>query len=100
MLDQGMLSQLTDEQKDKLARWDTMFGSDGWPLLMAWAQASADESKDRVFLAQNWEEAVAWRARWFVMQELLKLKEFTYSEFENLVEAQESDIEFDDLELE
>lgn len=82
MLDAETLSYLTDEMKADLARYEDTFGSEGWKLILKWAERSAAEAQDRTFNAPTWEETLMWRGRHSAYIDLIDVEESTYKELE------------------
>lgn len=84
MLDTETLQYLTDDMKSRLVKFEQTFSSAGWPLIMEWAKASAEEQRDRMLFCSNWEQYVNLQAQWTMFTEFANLEESTYAEFERL----------------
>ena len=99
MIDTETLKHLPDEYKDRLVNFEQMFRTKGFEQLKQYAEAEANERRDRMLSVSSWEQYIYLRAEWAIWQELANLEEITYREFETLAaEAQEQ--KFEEVELE
>lgn len=94
MLDTELLKKLPPEYKERLVEFEKTFASKGWSFVQEWAEKTAEEMEQRLLFATSWEQYNDIRGRWFAFQELAKLEEATYNEFENIArQIAEAEIE-------
>ena len=51
-----ILQNLTDDQKDRFMKLESTLESDGWSLILEWADNQRKTSLKRATFAQTWEE--------------------------------------------
>ena len=86
MLNTEVLKDLPDSLKARLVEFENTFSTKGWTFIQQWAEASAQEIKDRMLFCTTWEQYVNLQGRWYVFTELANLEEATYQEFETLAQ--------------
>lgn len=99
MIDTEALKNLPDEQKALLVNYEEMFRTKGFSQFIQYVKATAEEKRDRLLFAQNWDQYVHLRAEWAVFEELAGIEELTYKEFEAIAD-QASEVAIEEIELE
>lgn len=92
---------LTDTERDRFVKFQALFESDGWHLLVEYAQAKAAEATQRAALADSWENnrlAVGYRGAW---GEISNIENQFMNEFDAIAaerrEESDNSTELDDL---
>ena len=84
------LAALPDEHKDRYKALESVFGSEGWKWIQAWAQANADNKAARQLNAQSWEQnRVEYGAR-FAYLHLLGLEQEVDNEYLAFIEERKA----------
>jgi hypothetical protein len=83
-MDMELLQHLSAEQKDKYAKLDRLFGSEGWELVMQWARLNFDEASLRCATVNTWEENRVAVGQRLAFYKLGTLAETTENEFTEL----------------
>lgn len=102
MIDPTLHRYLNDSDKDRLAKLESLFNSDGYSILIEWAQSNYDAAKRTVLAAQTWPENRVATGAMLAYAELLRVQDRTVQEFEALAEANQEALaqQAEDAELE
>lgn len=95
-MDLDQIKYLPDPAKDRFAKLERVFQSDGWPLIVEFAKQRAVEAQQRILSAGSWDEVVLYRGRLQVYAELATLAETTEQEFAQIAETNKAAAEQDD----
>lgn len=87
MIDPTLHRYLNDSDKDRLAKLESLFNSDGYSLLVEWAQSNYEAAKRNVLAAQSWPENRVATGAMLAYGELLRVQDRTIQEFEAMAEA-------------
>jgi hypothetical protein len=98
MLSEAIVAQLPVQAREKYARLEKLFGSDGWKDIMAWAHEYADDQAQRMLTAQNWDVYLVARGANAAFRALSNLEATTLTEFEQMAaESRDEAITLDEI---
>lgn len=85
-LDREDLVHLPDEHKDRLRALESLFESDGWKWIKAWAVANADERLGRLIGASSWEQNRTEFGARFAYLHMLNIEAETEAAYQQLID--------------
>jgi hypothetical protein len=100
-LNELQLSLLTDEQRDRYAKLESLFEHPGWDIVKEYAQAGAVSQGQRAMNATSWPEHQQATGARYAFAQVASLPEVTYTEFANLaaeaasVQEEEDEIDYE-----
>jgi spore maturation protein CgeB len=95
-MDLDQIKYLPDPLKDRYAKLERVFQSDGWALVVDFAKQRATEAQARIVNASTWEDVLLNRGRLQVYAELATLNDTTEAEFAQLAENAKAQTEQED----
>lgn len=92
MLSEQYLSVLSDSEKDNLRKYEQVFGTDGWKVLIEWALVSAENAVRRQRAALSWDEVLKARAQEDVYRLFASLEDAVTLEYANTAQDRIGDL--------
>lgn len=100
-LNELQLSLLTDEQRDRYNKLESLFEHPGWKIVEEYAQAGVTSQAQRAMNAQSWPEHQQATGARLAFSQVAQLPDVTHTEFANLaaeaalVREEEDEIDYE-----
>jgi hypothetical protein len=86
-MDLEQIKYLSNEEKDRYAKLERLFSSDGWTLVEEWAKQLHSDATARVLSATSWDVNRVFTGARAAYNEVATLREATEEQFVQMAEA-------------
>lgn len=100
-LNEVQLSLLTDDQRERYAKLESLFEHPGWQIVQEYAQAGVASQAQRAMNATSWNEHQQATGARLAFSQVAALPDVTHAEFSNLaaeaamVQAEDDEIDYE-----